>query len=121
MVDLGHNLGLEVGWYDNNCICGEGGSRLSETQVDLDVHGNVQFLSDMSFDGLKADGCGPGRNMTELAALINRTGRKVYIENCHYNKLGPGEKMPAGARPDPIGRIFPYWENNISGGTLVSW
>lgn len=39
----------------------------------------------------------------------------------HYNKLGPGEQMPAGALPDPrgIGRILPYWKNNISGGELV--
>ena len=29
--------------------------------------------------------------------------------------------MPAGALPDPrgIGRILPYWKNNISGGELV--
>jgi hypothetical protein len=27
--------------------------------------------------------------------------------------------MPPGAQPDHIGRIFPYWENNVTGGTLV--
>ena len=59
--------------------------------------------------------------MTNLALLLNATGREVLLENCHYNKLGPGEKMPVGALPDPrgIGRILPYWKSNISGGELV--
>lgn len=43
----------------------------------------------------------------------------LYCSDCHYNKLMPGESMPVGARPDHIGRIFPYWKDNITGGTLV--
>jgi hypothetical protein len=35
-----HAKGLKVGWYDNNCICGEG--RLNATQVAADVEGNVR-------------------------------------------------------------------------------
>lgn len=119
MVDHGHILGLKVGWYDNNCICGEGSSRLTEEQVQRDVAGNVAFIDWAGFDGLKADGCGAGRNMTRLAQLLNETGRPVLIENCHYNKVEPGQPMPSGAFPDPKGRIFPYWKDNITGGELI--
>ena len=86
MVDAGHTLGLKVGWYDNNCICGEGSAHLSASQVAKDVAGNVKYLIDMGFDGLKADGCGPGKDLPALAELLNGTGRPILIENCHYYK-----------------------------------
>eukprot|EP00662_Eupelagonemidae_sp_cell21_P048058 gene48058-41154_t len=86
MIDFGHARGLKVGWYDNNCICGEGAARLTPEQVATDVEGNVQYIATVGFDGLKADGCGPGKNMTRLAELLNETGRQVLIENCHYDK-----------------------------------
>ena len=44
MVAYGHSLGLKVGWYDNNCICGEG--RLTKEQVTQDVAGDVKFLTE---------------------------------------------------------------------------
>lgn len=53
MVATGHRLGLKVGWYDNNCICGEGSARLNATQVAKDVEGNVKYIAEMQFDGLK--------------------------------------------------------------------
>jgi len=120
MVDFGHSLNLSIGWYDNNCICGEGSSHLSRDQVNLDVKGNVEFIVEMGFDALKADGCGPGRNMSQLVELLKETTqKKVFIENCHYDKIQPGQSMPSGALPDSRGRIFPYWKNNITGGELV--
>lgn len=120
MVDFGHAQGLMVGWYDNNCICGEGSSRLTPDDVHRDVAGNVKYIQEIGFDGLKADGCGPGRNMTRLAELLNETGRPILIENCHYNKLEPGEPMPKGMEPDPgRNRIFPYWKDNVTGGELI--
>jgi hypothetical protein len=68
------------------------------------------------FDGVKADGCGPGRNMTLLAAELAKSERPVLIENCHYNKVPRGtDDQPH----DSKGRIFPYWKNNITGGELV--
>jgi len=120
MVDLGHSLNLSVGFYDNNCICGEGSSHLSRDQVNLDVEGNVEFIVEMGFDALKADGCGPGKNMTKLVDLLqSSTTKQIFIENCHYDKVQPGQPLPKGAFPDDRGRIFPYWKNNITGGELV--
>ena len=50
--------GLRVGFYDNNCICGEGSSRLTPDMVHRDVAGDVRYIAQAGFDGLKADGCG---------------------------------------------------------------
>lgn len=116
MVGYGHRLGLKVGWYINNCICGEGAARLPPEQVHRDVVGNAAFVTATGFDGVKADGCGAGRNMTLLASLLNANEWDVLIENCHYNKvMSPSEPQPH----DNKGRIFPYWKDNITGGTLV--
>ena len=118
MVNHGHVLGLHVGWYDNNCICGE--HHEDATQVALDVSGDVAFVAAMGFDGLKADGCGPGRDLPALARQLNQTGRQVLLENCHYYKW-PNSSLPPGAQPDPrgINRMWPYWKDNVTGGELV--
>ena len=119
MVAAGHALGLRVDWYMNNCICGEGGARLDPSQVARDTEGDVRMLAKAGFDGVKADGCGPGRDLPRLAALLNQTGRPVLIENCHYYKASSAGAMPSGAHPDRLNRIWPYWRDNITGGELV--
>lgn len=117
MVDLGHSLNMSVGFYDNNCICNE---RLSRAQAELDVEGNVKYIIEAGFDGLKADGCGAGINMTRLVELLKASSvKKIFVENCHYDKVPAGQKLPKGAIPDSRNRIFPYWKNNITGGELV--
>lgn len=118
MVDLGHSLGLAVGWYDNNCICGEGSAHLHPDQVATDVAGDVGYIASIGFDGLKADGCGPGRDLPSLARQLNATGRKILIENCHYYKW-PNSSMPVGTHPDRVNRIWPYWRDNVTGGELM--
>ena len=118
MVAKGHSLGLKVGWYDNNCICGEGSARLPAAQAALDVQGNVDYIKQVQFDGLKADGCGASRDLPTLATLLNATGRKVLIENCHYYKW-PNSSMPPGTHTDRANRIWPHWKDNITGGELV--
>jgi hypothetical protein len=50
--------------------------------VHKDVLGNVKAIKAYGFDGVKADGCGPGRNMTLLAAELAKSERPVLIENC---------------------------------------
>ena len=118
MVATGHRLGLHVGFYDNNCICGEGSAHLDPEQVAKDVQGDVDYITSVGFDGLKADGCGPGRDLPTLAAALNKTGRPVLIENCHYYKW-PNSSMPLGTHPDRVNRIWPYWRDNVTGGELV--
>jgi len=85
-------------------------------QVHTDVVGNVHALTAWGFDGVKADGCGPGKNMTWLSQQLNDTGREVLIENCHYNKVVNGDDDQPH---DSKGRIWPYWRDNITGGELV--
>ena len=101
-------------------ICGEGGAHLNASQVAKDVAGDAAFVGAAGFDGLKADGCGPGKNLTALVAALQATGRDVLVENCHYFKAASAADMPAGARPDPgRNRIWPYWKGNVTGGELV--
>jgi hypothetical protein len=53
-----------------------------------------------------------------LAQLLNRSGRPILIENCHYYKW-PNASMPLGTHSDRVNRIWPYWRDNITGGELV--
>lgn len=66
----------------------------------------------------QADGCGPGRDLPTLAALLNATGRPVLIENCHYYKW-PNSSLPKGVGPDRVNRVWPYWKDNVTGGELI--
>eukprot|EP00756_Hemistasia_phaeocysticola_P048504 Hpha_TRINITY_DN22926_c0_g1::TRINITY_DN22926_c0_g1_i1::g.154059::m.154059/K07407/E3.2.1.22B, galA, rafA; alpha-galactosidase len=72
-----HALGLQAGFYLNNCICMEKGRTYFEQ--------DVAFMAQMGFDAVKIDQCGSAMNMTLWSALINATGRKMLIENCHNN------------------------------------
>ena len=66
----------------------------------------------------QADGCGPGRDLPRLAALLNATGRPVLLENCHYYKW-PNSSLPKGVGPDRVNRVWPYWKDNVTGGELI--
>ena len=50
LVELGHKLGLSVGFYLNTCICMEKGRTYFEE--------DVAFLAEMKFDTVKIDQCG---------------------------------------------------------------
>ena len=78
LVAYGHSKGLEVGWYENGCACGERKALLQNYE------GDVRSLAELGFDGVKLDGCGAQRNMTLYAALMNATGKRFKIENCHW-------------------------------------
>lgn len=84
MTDKAHSLGLTAGWYHNNCICGE--SKDSPQEV---YEGDVAALANFGFDAVKLDGCGTQRDLDLWAKLINATGRRVMIENCHWGQTVP--------------------------------
>jgi hypothetical protein len=46
------------------------------------------------FDGLKLDSCSQFNNMTEWARLLNKTGKRVLLENCHQGGLVPNQRIP---------------------------
>ena len=102
MTDLAHSLGIRVGWYHNNCYCKELSCKYQappcwqgEANISKHYEGDVKALIDFNFDGVKLDGCGQFRNLTRWADMLNATGRKMVIENCH-------------------GPPFPTWPNDTT-------
>jgi len=63
MTDHGHNLGLRVGWYMNNCICQER-SWKGEDNITKHMERSARAVAEYGFDGVKLDGCGQFRNLT---------------------------------------------------------
>lgn len=97
MTDYGHNLGLRVGWYMNNCICREGSwNWKGDVNITKHMTRSAQAVADYGFDGLKLDGCGEFLNLTWWAELLNATGRPVMIENCHWGGAVPGQTAGDG-------------------------
>lgn len=90
MTDYGHELGLSVGWYMNNCICKEK-SWKGDDNITKHMEMSAQAVADYGFDGVKLDGCGQFRNLTWWAELLNATGRPIMIENCHWGGTVPGQ------------------------------
>ena len=41
--------------------------------------------------GIKLDGCGEFLNLTVFAELMNKTGKPILVENCHWGHDGPGD------------------------------
>jgi len=85
MTEHAHKLGLSAGWYGNNCICRESQS------TDAMYEEDVAALTTFGFDGIKLDGCGRQLDLDKWANLINKTGRAVMIENCHWGNTVPTE------------------------------
>ena len=48
--------------------------------------GEIQATIDFGFDGIKLDGCGEFRNLTVFAELMNKTGRPILVEDCHWGE-----------------------------------
>ena len=97
MTDHGHKLGLRVGWYMNNCICGEHQYNESTTPSTSQImEQSAAAVAGYGFDGVKLDGCSEFRNLTWWASLLNATGRPILIENCHWGGTIPGDTTGDG-------------------------
>eukprot|EP00755_Sulcionema_specki_P032358 Sspe_Gene.19718::Locus_7196_Transcript_1_1_Confidence_1.000_Length_1434::g.19718::m.19718/K07407/E3.2.1.22B, galA, rafA; alpha-galactosidase len=85
MTDYGHQRGLHVGWYMNNCICHE--HQITDPQlIDRIYRNSTKALVDYGFDGVKLDGCSEFHNTSYWADLLRDSGRAVLIENCHNSR-----------------------------------
>lgn len=115
MVKRGHALGLQVGFYVNNCICGENMWRGNSTFEDVVYRGTVQAISDWGFDGVKIDSCSEFKNMTKWAELFAETGKPFLLENCHNSD---GQDPCPAAMVCPTTAICPY--NLWRLGTVLS-
>jgi hypothetical protein len=82
LTKLGTSLGIESGWYMNNCNCAE--NQFTEpAQIATIVRRSAQAVVALGFTSLKLDSCGQFNNLTLWAEELNRTGVAVTIENCH--------------------------------------
>ena len=94
LVQRAHANGLLPGWYLNNCGCAE--HAFSGEDVEVMMKGSVRMLAEQGWDGVKFDSCSQFHNLTRWAELINATGRKVLIENCHQGGFTPGMRQWQG-------------------------
>ena len=108
LVRHGHDLGLRVGWYLNTCFCNEH----NPSPLGQRYAGDVAVLNELGFDAVKLDGCGDMLNMVTWAKLLNATGRRVAIENCHWGecdrKSFGGDKTSCPRR-QPDGSLWCPW------------
>ena len=86
MNDQAHALGVQTGFYGNNCWCHQ------EENVAFRKRGgnpaeDAALTSTLEFDGIKVDGCGPAHNISIWYEALVKTGRKIMLENCGDNNL----------------------------------
>jgi hypothetical protein len=95
MNELGASLGIEPGWYMNNCICSEN-QFMDPVQVAMIVRRSAQAVARLGFKSLKLDSGSQFNNMTLWAQELNATGVAVAIENCHQGGMTPGQNRVPG-------------------------
>eukprot|EP00729_Bicosta_minor_P007317 gene7317-8221_t len=123
MTAHGHNVGLRVGWYMNNCICAERGFS-DPVLITKIMERSAAAVGEFNFDGLKLDSCSQFNNLTWWASLLNATGRHILIENCHQggNPVTNAETQGASS-PPYVNRDHPgpgNTQGNCKGTTAVS-
>ena len=94
LVDKIHAKGLRAGWYLNDCLsyCAVQGDACPAKQC---IPGDVKAFAEYGFDSLKLDGCSAQKDIDLWSQLVNKTGIRARIENCHNAGKGP----PAGSTP----------------------
>eukprot|EP01062_Namystynia_karyoxenos_P054556 TRINITY_DN449_c0_g1_i1.p1 TRINITY_DN449_c0_g1~~TRINITY_DN449_c0_g1_i1.p1 ORF type:complete len:440 (+),score=129.98 TRINITY_DN449_c0_g1_i1:86-1405(+) len=109
MTDHAHSKGLHAGWYMNNCICRESAWALpGSDNYHRHMNASAAAVAQYGFDSVKLDGCGEFLDLTLWAQLLNATGRKILIENCHWGCTTPSGKgdftwqCPIDIRPWPL-------------------
>jgi alpha-galactosidase len=131
MVKKAHSLGLQAGFYVNNCICGENQWRGNGTWEQVVYEGTVKAILDWDFDGVKIesrvprvrrardnphplpakiagvkiDSCSEFTNMTKWAGLFAASGKPMLLENCHNSD---GQDPCPEAKACPESAVCPY-------------
>ena len=100
-----HSLGLQAGFYINNCICGENQWRGNETWESVVYEGTAKAILAWDFDGVKIDSCSEFTNMTRWAELFAASGKPMVLENCHNSD---GQDPCPEAKACPATGVCPY-------------
>ena len=77
-----HSLGLQAGFYQNNCFCRD---HCGSAECYL---GDTDALLDFDFDSVKYDGCGAADgNLTFYGTLLNNSAKaaNMIMENCNVS------------------------------------
>lgn len=94
-----HALGLKAGWYAACDGCAER-SWVGAEHIATHMRGTVNAIVEYGFDSVKLDSGSEFNNLTWWAELLNATGRRILIENCHQGRttpggvVGPNQKAP---------------------------
>eukprot|EP00900_Chrysochromulina_parva_P024830 jgi/Chrpa1/6981/Chrysochromulina_OHIO_Genome00017210-RA len=81
MTAYGHERGVKMGWYHNNCACNGAADR---DRYKVDALATARY----GFDAIKVDSCGPMTNITawrvalDEAAVIAGGGKRIGLEDC---------------------------------------
>lgn len=79
MVSYGKSKGLKSGFYSNNCICHEH-LPIMGAEATRNLKGDAQLAIDAGFEALKADGCGPEKDLQLWTQLLNASGVAFELE-----------------------------------------
>lgn len=105
-------LGIDAGWYGNNCICRELG--LNASFDPLVYRGDVASHIELGFRSTKLDGCGQFLDLELYYELFESTGIPFLIENCHW-----GSKLVPQAVPTADWCPWSYFRT--SGDISANW
>ena len=104
MVERAHKLGLNAGFYLNNCVCSE--LCLDPTAEARAMEATARAVVALGFDAVKIDSCSQFRNLTRWRQLL---GSEILIENCFQGGITPssGPTLISSLLPDqphvPVG------------------
>jgi alpha-galactosidase len=115
LVTYGHIKSMHMGFYLNGCACGE------RKELRINYEGDVRALAAFDFDAVKIDSCGAQKNMSLYAELMNETGRRFLIENCHQGQNFPDGGNPYFAHASGPGEWCPYNIFRTSGDIVNLW
>lgn len=92
MAAHAHSLNLTSGWYGNNCDCSD---HCKGDQCAQQITGDVNALvKKYNFDAWKLDGCGGEYDLVAINAEIQKAGKAIMVENCHWGRTIPDRSLP---------------------------
>ena len=122
MNALGASLGIEPGWYMNNCLCSEN-QFTDPAQIAMIVRRSAEAVARLGFKSLKLDSCGQFNNITLWNMALNATGVAIAIENCHQGGMTPGQNRVPGQHCSGTTAISdcPYTSYRTSDDIQPTW